>query len=403
MTSSLPTGIQLTTLDAQFREDPYPVLSELRKHDPVHHDEQLGRYFFTRHDDVAEILRDPDYWSDPRKGKEGGFARGYLGRGDEEPRMLMMDDPGHRRLRNLVNDPFRPRAVERWREQVRRVANDVIGVVEYGEFDLIAEVADSIPTIVIAEKLGVDATQYAQFKAWSAAALKVAFSPINAPEDLQEAEKAFAGLRETFLAVIAQRREKPGEDLISELVHVEVLNDRLSDDEIAAQCELLLLAGNVTTTDLIGNTVMALLRHPDQFEKLRARPELLENTIDEVLRYETPVTDTGRIANRDIEIGGVKIERGESMTASLAGANRDPEIYPEPDRFDIEREDTHHQSFGGGRHFCLGSHLARLEAQETLSALLTRFPRITLLKNEFEYAANPSLRGFSKLRVLAER
>lgn len=403
MTSSLPTGIQLTTLDSQFREDPYPVLAELRKHDPVHHDEQLGRYFFTRHDDVAEILRDPDYWSDPRKGKEGGFARGYLGRGDEEPRMLMMDDPDHRRLRNLVSDPFKPRAVERWREQIRRVANDVIGTVENGEFDLISEVADSIPTIVIAEKLGVDATQYAQFKAWSAAALKIAFSPINAHEDLLEAEKAFAGLRETFLGTIALRRQEPRKDLISEMVRVEAYNDRLTDDEIAAQCELLLLAGNVTTTDLIGNTVMALLRHPDQVEKLRARPELLENTIDEVLRYDTPVTDTGRIANRDIEIGGVKIEEGESMTASLAGANRDLEVYPEPDRFDIERKDTHHQSFGGGRHFCLGSHLARLEAQETLAALLTQFSRLTLVEGEFEYAANPSLRGFSKLRVQVER
>jgi cytochrome P450 len=317
--------------------------------------------------------------------------------------MLMMDDPDHRRLRNLVSDPFKPRSVERWREQVRRVVNDVIGAVEKGEFDLIAKVADSIPTIVIAQKLGVDATQYAQFKTWSAAALKIAFSPINAPEDLLEAEKAFAGLRETFLGVIALRRDTPGEDLISEMVHAEVYNDRLADDEIAAQCELLLLAGNVTTTDLIGNTVMALLRHPDQLDKLRSRPELLENTIDEVLRYDTPVTDTGRIANRDVEIGGVKIEKGESMTASLAGANRDPEIYPDPDRFDIERKDTHHQSFGGGRHFCLGSHLARLEVQETLAVLLSRFSHLTLVEDGFEYAANPSLRGFSKLLVQAEQ
>jgi cytochrome P450 len=402
MTSSLPTGIQLTALDTEFREDPYPVLAELREHDPIHHDTQLGRYFFTRHDDVAEILRDPKYWSDPRKGKEGGFARGYLGRGDEEPRMLMMDDPGHRRLRNLVSDPFRPRAVERWRMQVRKVANGVTGAVEEGEFDLIADVADLIPTIVIANKLGVDSTQHAQFKTWSAAALKVAFSPINAPEDLLEAEKAFAGLRETFTAVIERRRREPREDLVSAMIAAEDLEDRLTDDEIAAQCELLLLAGNVTTTDLIGNTLMALLRNSDQLEKLRAQPELLENTIDEVLRYDTPVTDTGRIANRDIEIRGVKIEEGESMTASLAGANRDPGVYPEPDRFDIERKDTHHQSFGGGRHFCLGSHLARIEAQETLSSLLSRFSRLTLVKDDFEYAENPSLRGFAKLRVRAE-
>ncbi len=402
MTDLLPTGIQLTALDAQFREDPYPVLAALRERDPIHHDAQLGRYFFTRHDDVAEILRDPNYWSDPRKGKEGGFARGYLGRGDEEPRMLMMDDPGHRRLRNLVSEPFRPRAVESWRKRIRAIATNAIASIEEGEFDLVAQVADSIPTIVIANKLGVDSTQHGQFKAWSAAALKIAFSPINAPEDLLEAEKAFAGLRETFLTVITRRRREPSEDLVSEMVHTEASEDRLTDDEIAAQCELLLLAGNVTTSDLIGNTVMALLRHPEELMKLRARPELLENAIDEVLRYDTPVTDTGRIANRDIEIAGVKIEQGDSMTASLAGANRDPEIYPEPDRFDIERKDTHQQSFGGGRHFCLGSHLARIEGQETLAALLTRFSRLSLIEDGFEYAANASLRGLKSLQVRAE-
>jgi len=402
MTSSLPTGVQLTALDPQFRENPYPILAELREHDPIHHDTQLGRYFFTCHDDVAEILRDPNFWSDPRKGKEGGFARGYLGRGDEEPRMLMMDDPGHRRLRSLVSDPFRPRAVEQWRKQVRTTVNDVIAAIDEGEFDLIAEVADSIPTIVIANKLGVDATQHIQFKTWSAAALKIAFSPINAPEDLLAAENAFAGLRGTFISVIERRRREPSEDLVSAMISAKDSDDRLTDNEIAAQCELLLLAGNATTSDLIGNTAMALLRHPDQLEKLRARPELLENTIDETLRYDTPVTDTGRIANRDIEIGGVKIEKGESMTASLAGANRDPVIYPEPDQFDIERKDTHHQSFGGGRHFCLGSHLARIEVQETLSALLGRFSRLTLIEGKFEYAANPSLRGFAKLNVRGE-
>lgn len=402
MMSLLSTGIQLTALDPQFREDPYPVLAELRKHDPIHHDTQLGRYFFTRHDDVLEILRDPDYWSDPRKGKEGGFARGYLSRGDKEPTMLMMDDPGHRRLRALVSDPFRPRAVERWRKHVRTVARKVVDAVEEGEFDFVVKISDSIPTIVIAERLGVDPTQHAQFKTWSAAALKIAFSPVNDPEDLREAEKAFEGLRETFLAVIDLRRREPREDLISSMIHTEATEGRLTDDEIVSQCELLLLAGNVTTSDLIGNAVMALLRHPDQFEKLRARPELMENTIEEVLRYDTPVVDSGRIANRDIEIRGIKIEQGESMTVSLAAANRDPGIYPEPDRFDIERKDTHNQAFGGGRHSCLGAHLARIEGQETLAALLSRFSHLTFSEKGFEYAANPSLRGLSKLWVRAE-
>jgi len=148
---------------------------------------------------------------------------------------------------------------------------------------------------------------------------------------------------------------------------------------------------------------MALLRHPAELAKLRARPELMKNAVEEVLRYDSPVTNSGRIAPRDIEIGGVGIARGESLAVSLAAANRDPSIYPEPDRFDIEREDTHHQAFGGGRHFCLGAHLARMEAAEALHALLDRFPRLDFAEGGHEYAASPSFRGLARFQVRGER
>jgi len=399
----VPTGIQLMSLDPAFREDPYPILAELRERDPIHHDTELGRFFFTRHDDVEAILRHPDYWSDPRKGIPGGFAREFLGRGDEEPSMLLMDDPKHRRLRNLVRHPFTPRAVEHWRGRAREVANRVLAEIEDGEFDLVEAVAKPIPTVVIAELLGVDPEKHAQFKRWSDASIKVAFSPVNDPADVVAAERAFVELTEFFLSEIERRRSDPGEDLMSSMVQTEESGDRLTDSEIVSQCTLLLLAGNLTTTDLIGNAVMALLKNPDELTKLRARPDLMGNTVEEVLRYDTPVTNSGRIAHEDIEIDGVKIGRGESLAVSLAGANRDPAIYPEPDRFDIERKDTHHQAFGGGRHFCLGAHLARLEAAETLSALMARFPRLHLGAGGHRYASNPSFRGLDEFWVRGER
>ena len=401
--SPLPTGIQLMPLDPLYRKDPYPILAELRERDPIHHDTELQRFIFTRHDDVDAILRNPDYWSDPRKGVEGGFAKVFLGQGDEEPSMLLMDDPGHRRLRNLVNHPFTPRKVEHWRGRAREVADRVIGQLDDGEFNLVESVANPIPTVVIAELLGIDPENHAQFKSWSDASIKVAFGPNNDPADIEAAEHAHEELTKFFRNEIERRRSTPGEDLMSSMLNAEESGDRLTEDEIVSQCTLLLLAGNLTTTDLIGNAVMALLKNPDELEKLRTRPDLIKNTVEEVLRYDTPVTNSGRIAHEDIEIDGVKIGQGESLSVSLAAANRDPAIYPEPNRFDIERKDTHHQAFGGGQHFCLGSHLARLEAAETLSALLDRFSRLSLGEGGHRYASNPSFRGFDEFWVRGER
>ncbi|MEM7408790.1 MAG: cytochrome P450 [Myxococcota bacterium] len=400
MESPVPTGLQLSVLDKQFREDPYPVLAELRRREPIHFDTQLQRYVFTRHDDVAAILRNPHYWSDPRKGRPGSFTREFLGQGDEEPSMLLMDEPGHRRLRELVRHPFTPRAVERWRDRAREVAERTIAALPAeGEFELVSSVSGPIPTIVIAELLGVDPDRHADFKSWGDAMIAVSFNPAAEPGDVAIAERAREALGAFFLEEIESRRRTPGDDLVTALVEAEVDGDRLTDHEIVLQCNLLLLAGNLTTTDLIGNAVMALLRHPDQLEKLRARPDLMKNAVEEVLRYDTPVTNSGRIAHEDLVIDGVEIGQGESLSVSLAAANRDPAVYPDPDRFDIEREDVHHHAFGGGRHFCLGAHLARLEAAEALAALLDRYPHLEPGDRGQSYAVNPSFRGFSECWV----
>ena len=395
------TGIALTALDPAFRENPYPILADLRRREPVHVDDQLKRYVFTRHDDVQEILRDLSLWSDPRRAAEGTFTREFLARGreGEEPSMLLMDDPGHRRLRNLVKASFTPKAIERWRPRAHGIAEEMVAALDADEFELIGGLAGPLPSRVIAEVLGVDADRHEAFKEWSDILVRVGFNPIPTPDAVAAGAKAGAALDQFFLEEIEARRANPGQDLLSDLLRAEEEGDQLTDTEVVTMCNLLLIAGNVTTTDLIGNAVKALIDFPDEQAKLRARVDLLPNAVEEALRYDSPVVNSGRVASREMQIGGVTIAEGQSLSVSLAAANRDPAVYPDPDRFDVEREDTHHQSFGGGRHFCLGSHLAKLEAQEALGALLRRFEDLALGAGGYEYAATPSFRGFEHLGV----
>lgn len=399
-----PTGAQLTVFDPVFREDPYPVLAEVREKAPIHYNADMGMWVFTRHADVHAILRNPDFWSDPRRANPDSFYHKALGGDrDEEPSMLLMDDPGHRRLRELVRHPFTPRAIEKWRERARVVARRHVDALASDEFDLIAEIANPVPTVVIAELLGIDPERHPDFKAWSDTMIKTAFTPFGAPEDIAAAEAAREEISAFFLEEIEKRRTKPDQGLVTEMVRAEVAGDRLSSEEIVMQCILLLLAGNLTTSDLIGNAVMALVRNPVEQALLRADRSLMKNAVEEVLRYDSPVTNSGRVAHEDFEFEGFRIERGQALGVSLAAANRDPAVHPDPDRFDIRRESIHLMSFGGGRHFCLGAHLARLEAAETLDALLDRFSHLERGSGDHVYAANASFRGLSTFPVRGTR
>ena len=398
----LPQGIALTPLDPAFRDNPYPILDTLRAAGGVLRDDGLKRYICTRHDDVKAILRDKDMWSDPRKANPGTFTREFLGDEDQEPSMLLMDDPGHRRLRMLVSKPFTPAAVERWRGRVRETVEHVLNGIDDTEFDLIARFAGPIPTVVIAQMLGIDPSMHGAFKQWSDASTKIAFNPFSSEEEIAEGIKAGEALNAFFKEEIRARRAAPGEDLISDMIRAEEAGETLSESEIIQQCNLLLIAGNVTTTDLIGNGVKALLDHPEQMGKLRAHPELIENAVEEMLRFDSPVTNSGRIANRQVEVSGCPVGKGESLSTSLAAANHDPDVYPDPEAFDIEREDTHHQSFGGGRHLCLGAHLARLEAQEAILGLLRRYSALDHSPRGHQYAQVPSFRGMTEFWVKAD-
>ncbi len=393
----VPTGLALTQLDNTFRADPYPVLKDLRERDPAHHDTELNRWFFCEYAEVKRILRDPDYFSDPHKSREDSFAR-FLLRGleeGEEVSMLLADEPEHKRLRNLVNDIFTPRAVQAWHDRIVEVIEAQLDKIEGPEFDLIADYAGPVPTVVIAEMMGIPADRHADFKAWSDTVVQSSFNPAPTEQDLAESVAARDKLVAFFLEQIEARRARPGPDVISQMLAAEFDGQRLSDRDIVNQCNLLLVAGNVTTTDMIGNGVKALLAHPEQLAKLRANPDLIGATVEEVLRYDSPVTNSGRISHDDIEIAGCPIRRGESLNVSLAAANRDPAVYDNPDQFDIERKQIPHQAFGGGRHHCLGASLARLEGGEAILRLVQRFPNLAMSEKGFEMAGIPAFRGMA--------
>ena len=391
----MPTGLALTPLDNTFRKNPYPVLRTLREQEPVHHDTELQRFFFTKYHDVKQILRNAEYCSDPHKSKPGSYARFLIQSEEEEVSMLLADEPDHRRLRMLVNDIFTPSAVRKWHDRIVAIIESRLDAISASEFDLVAEYAGPIPTVVIAQMMGIPTEHHEDFKRWSDTSVTIGFNPLPSEEEALAGADARAALDSFFAEEIALRKRKPGPDLISQMLAAQIEGEQLTDKEIISQCNLLLVAGNVTTTDMIGNGIKALLDHPEQLAKLRAHPELIEGAVEEVLRYDSPVVNSGRIAHTKIEIGGCPISTGESLSVSLGAANHDPEVYSHPENFDIERESVPHQSFGGGRHHCLGASLARLEGQEAILRLVQRFPNLRLSDKGFEYAAIPAFRGMS--------
>jgi cytochrome P450 len=274
----LPTGLQLTAVDPVFRERPHDYLDRLRTEDPVHCDEELGRLFLTRVEDVRAVVSNRSLSVDPRKAPPGSYLRRILMANEPieafEPSMLNLDDPDHKRIRGLVSQAFNQRAVDAFRPRIRAIADELLAAVGgRNSFDVIAEYAAPLPTIAIAEMLGVDAGDFGQFKRWSDARSQI-FNTARTPEQSAELAAARQGLDDYFARVVDERRRRRhGTDLISALVSAEESEDRLTQREIVITCDLLLIAGNLTTTDLIGNGILALLSHPDQLAKFRARPQ----------------------------------------------------------------------------------------------------------------------------------
>jgi cytochrome P450 len=385
-----------------FLADPYPALAFIRATAPVFREPNIDAWFVTREQDVDAMLRSPLYGKDPRKATSGRPLQRVLNPDpDQEPSMLVLDPPDHTRLRGLVNKAFTPRAVEQLRPRVQQTVDQLLDAVAGKPgFDVMEALADPLPITIIAEMIGVDVSQQAQFRRWSHE-IAAALDAMATPEVIETARAARAGLSAYFAQEIAEHRARPREDLISGLIAAQEGSDVLSDYEMTGILILLLIAGNVTTTDLIGNCVLALCQRPDQLRKLQADPSLIGATIEETLRYDSPVLGTSRIPLQDVEVSGCPIPAHDTVVVSIAGANRDPAVTPDPERFDITRPEIRHHAFGGGPHYCLGAPLARLEGQIAIGTLVRRFPHLRLdPARPPERRLLPAFHGLISLQVL---
>lgn len=382
-----------------FLADPYPTYHRLRTEDPVHQS-PLGFWVLTRYEDVVAVLRDPRFAKEPMIAAVAarfGIPPATIGLS-----MLDRDPPDHTRLRGLVSKAFTPRVVEGLRPRVQEVVDGLLdGVERAGTMDLIEEFAYPIPVNVICEMLGVPVEDHERFKGWSLD-LARGLDSIMLPPDSEVAKRsgmARQGLAEYFRALIAERRASPRGDLLSGLIAAEEAGDKLSEAELLATCVLLLVAGHETTVNLIGNSMISLLRNPDQLRKLRENPGLIGSAVEELLRYDGPVQRTARTPDQDVTIGGRTIPKGEIVMPFIGAADRDPAQFPDPDRLDITRADNRHVAFGLGIHFCLGAPLARIEGQIAINTLLARLPKLALATETPEHRQSLTLRGLAALPV----
>jgi cytochrome P450 len=394
------TQTQTPTIDfnpfsPEVREDPYPTYAELRKHYPVYN---VGPFaVISRYEDVLHVMKDPRLFSSAGMGEP-------LVAGRPTQTVVNADPPDHTRLRNLVNRAFTSRMVASLEPRISEITTqllDAVGAADEPETDIIRDLAVPLPVIVIAEILGVEPEHREDFKRWSEAVVSQVIQPGQSPNgEFNVIGDDVDGFREYFEAVIAERRREPRDDLISALVRAENEDGGLTPDEVLAFTALLLVAGNETTTNLIGNAVLALLRNPDQLAKVLADPDLLPNVVEESLRHDSPVQMLFRRTTDDCEIAGVPIPAGSMVVPLFGSANRDDRRFSDPDRFDVMRDTQGHLAFGYGIHFCLGAPLARLEARVALEALIARLPFVELADDHPERVAPFFLRGLKSLALV---
>lgn len=374
-------------------EDPYPSYDALREADPVHRSPFLGVWVLTRHEDIEHLLRHPRFSADRRLWKDvPALDAGY------RPSMLSLDPPDHTRLRTLVTKAFTPRVVERVRPWARAVVDAALDrAAARGGLDLMEDLAYPLPLTVINRMLGLSAGEWPRFREWTHV-LVTSADPLTLhdPAGMAAYRKAEEEILEHLAGVVAGRRREPRDDLISDLLAVEERGETLSGPELLTMLELLLMAGYETTASMIGNGVLALLRHPDQLALLRERPELIEGAVEELLRWDSSTQLTARVALEDCELGGRPVCRGELLVAIMGAGNRDPAQHADPDRLDVTRPPRQHLSFGWGGHFCLGAPLARLELRLAVGELVRRFPALRLA-GEPARRETITIRGFHSL------
>jgi cytochrome P450 len=396
----MSTGtLDLTRLtDPENRADPYPVLRELALASPARG--ANGLLLVGRHEDCSAVLRHPAMSSERERARLAPGANGPRTRN-----FLHLDPPDHTRLRRLVAKAFTPRVVAGLEPRIRQVTRELFAeVAAKGSFEVVADLAYPLPLRIMCELLGVPYADRDLIQDWSgklSEALEPPLPGLVAARATSEAARARADFIRYFRALIARRRTDPGDDLVSHLVQVEETGDRLDESELLATCILLINAGHETTVNLIGNGVLALLRHPGQLDLLRRRPELSADAVEEVLRYDAPVQLTSRVAREAVALPGAGVREGDFLVLLLGAANRDPAVFPDPDRFDIRRgAGAPHLSFSAGPHFCLGAGLARLEVRIAFELFASYLVNPRLAPAGLAYKPNLSLRGPDRIDVL---
>jgi len=404
----LPGVFQLTPLNPAFNENPHALLDRLRSECPVHRDEVAGTFLLTRYADVRAVVSDASLWRGAEHAEDAAViqkaAREERLEGmtvpDDELRtnILTLDDPDHARIRTPFAKALYKR-VARVRPLVQLVVDTWLDKLKgRARFDAMGDFALRVPIDVIARILGVDNARLAEFREWSEGAI-LGLDPFRNADQTKVLIASMNALSAYMRELMAERRRVPQDDLVSDMVGLVAEGAPLTDGEISNNLQGLLIGGNLTTTDLIGNAIWLLLTHPHELAKLRADPGLIVSAVEEVLRYESPVDITSRIASRDMQIGACPVKDHQSLFVSLRGANRDPATFGDPHRFDIARKNAPHVAFGGGAHICIGAPLARMEAQVAILSFFTRYPNVHLADPNAapQWRSMPFFRGLKEL------
>ncbi len=389
-------------LDPQVRANPYPLFHRLRTEDPVHWDPFIHAWVVTRYADVITVLHHfLAYKPAPPEVLKG------MGLSALDPlakvmmkQMLFMDPPAHTRLRGLAAKVFTPYRMEKLRLHIRDIISSLLDKVQSKDrMDVLADFAEPLPAIVTAELLGLPASDFKQLKLWSADFAERLGNFHQNPDGMQRVLQSLQDMRDYFEAAVREIKQHPREGLIDSFLTAEIDGDRLTMEEVVANSIITMVGGQETTTNLIGNGLLALLRNRDVLEDLRSDLSLIPSAVEELLRYEAPSQYTSRIAPEDVEIGGKTIRKGQATIVVMAAANHDPQRFADPDRIDIRRKDNRHLAFGWATHFCFGAPLARIEGQEAFEALLRRLPDLALEPGPLLWRRNLGLRGLEALPI----
>lgn len=389
-------------LDPEVLANPYPLYERLRSEDPVHWDPYLHAWVVTRYADVATVFQRMSAARTPSPARLAELGLEQLGPIAKVMvrQMLFLDPPEHSRVRGLAAAAFTPRRVERLRAHIQDISDRLVGsVIRSGRMEVMADIANPLPAIVTAEMFGIPTDDHVMLKDWSQDFAEMLGNFQHNPGRTSRVLASVEAMTTYFSKAVRRQPTQPTDGLINALTTAEVDGDRLTEEEVVANLIVTMVGGQETTTNLIGNGILTLLRNPEQMERLRRDLSLMPSAVEELLRYESPSQHTARLAPADLELGGKAIKKRDAVIAVMGAANRDPERFPDPDRLDIGRQDNRHMAFAWASHFCFGAPLARIEGQIVLTTLLQRMPEMQLTSAPINWRANLGLRGLTALPV----